>query len=113
MRRIVVTIVTVLLTLVLSGCDVSSSTGSSANANTQNQKVANQQLQNFNQAQPVPTFNWSQIRQTLIEIESAQANTTQTTSFFYNLSINSLDMVDPELVFLLIIAIQSHLLFLA
>jgi len=34
--------------------------------------------------QPVPLVNWSQYRETLIEIELAQAHTVQTTSFFFN-----------------------------
>lgn len=35
-------------------------------------------------AQPVPHFNYSQLRQNLIELETAQANGVQTTSFFFN-----------------------------
>ena len=35
-------------------------------------------------AQPLPHFNYSQIRQNLIEIETAQADGVQTTSFFFN-----------------------------
>lgn len=34
--------------------------------------------------QPLPAFNWSQLRQNLIEIETAQARGVQTTSFFFN-----------------------------
>jgi hypothetical protein len=34
--------------------------------------------------QPIPGFNWSQIRQTLIDAETVSANGTITTSFFYN-----------------------------
>lgn len=34
--------------------------------------------------QPIPHFNYSQYRQNLIEIETAQANGVQTTSFFMN-----------------------------
>lgn len=35
-------------------------------------------------AQPVPHFNFSQLRQNLIELETAQATGVQTTSFFFN-----------------------------
>lgn len=35
-------------------------------------------------AQPLPHYNFSQIRQNLIELETAQANGVQTTSFFFN-----------------------------
>lgn len=34
--------------------------------------------------QPIPHFNWSQIRQTLIDTETIAANGTATTSFFFN-----------------------------
>ena len=42
--------------------------------------------------QPVPHFNYSQIRQTLIDAETISANGTQTTSFFFQ-------MGDPDPVF--------------
>lgn len=37
------------------------------------------------QSQPIPHFNWSQIRQTAIDAETIQANSTQTTSFFFQM----------------------------
>lgn len=46
--------------------------------------TATQQLANYQTAQPVPVFNYSQLRQNMIEIETAQAQTTQTTTFFFN-----------------------------
>ncbi len=45
--------------------------------------TAREQLDQFLQAQPVPKFNSSQLRQNLIEIETAQANATATTSFMF------------------------------
>jgi hypothetical protein len=36
-------------------------------------------------AQPIPHYNWSQIRQTLIDAETISADSTQTTSFFFML----------------------------
>lgn len=60
-----------------SSCDESA-------ANSKDRAVANKQLTEFQTNQPVPTFNWSQLRQNLIEIETAQARTTQTTTFFFN-----------------------------
>lgn len=59
-------------------------------ATKEEQAVARQQLDQFSSAQPVPIFNYSQLRQNLIEIEEAQANATVTTSFFFNLGV-----VDP------------------
>lgn len=41
------------------------------------------------QAQPTPTFKWSQERETLIDIEIAQANDTQTTTFGFNQGISA------------------------
>jgi hypothetical protein len=35
-------------------------------------------------AQPIPALAWSQYRQTLIDAETAQANGTQTTSFWFS-----------------------------
>lgn len=46
---------------------------------------ARQQLDRYQDTQPIPQFDWSQLRQNLIEINTAQAETTQTTSFFFNL----------------------------
>jgi hypothetical protein len=52
--------------------------------------VAEKQLTQFLESQPIPIFNYSQLRQNLIEIETAQANATATTSFFFNMGV-----VDP------------------
>jgi hypothetical protein len=46
--------------------------------------VATEQLGQYQTNQPVPVFKYSQLRQNLIEIETAEARTTQTTSFFFN-----------------------------
>ena len=42
------------------------------------------QLKQYQQAQPVPGFAWSQERATLIALLNARATTTATTTFFYN-----------------------------
>lgn len=47
--------------------------------------VANQ-LTQYQQSQPVPAFNRSQLRQNLIEIETAQVKSTATTSFMFLLA---------------------------
>lgn len=39
----------------------------------------------FERVQPVPSYSFSQLRQNLREIETAQAEGVQTTSFFFNL----------------------------
>ena len=46
-------------------------------------------LSQFETAQPTPQFKWSQYRQTLIEIETAEADGTQTTTFFFNQGVQN------------------------
>jgi hypothetical protein len=71
--------------LILGACSTE------ADSATRNEAdIAEDQLNQFLQAQPVPVFSSSQLRQNLIDIETAQANATVTTSFFFNLGI-----VDP------------------
>ena len=69
----------------VAGCTGHSSVTSKAiNAD---KAVSGQILSKYEQAQPVPQFDWSQIRQTAIDIETAQAHSTQTTTFFFNLGV--------------------------
>ena len=42
---------------------------------------------NLTQAQPLPQLKWSQYRETLIDVEIAQANTVQTTTFAFNMGV--------------------------
>jgi hypothetical protein len=58
-----------------------------ANATRTDQNKSNDILAHFQTVQPAPQFDWSQIRQTLIDAETAQAQTTQTTTFFFNLGV--------------------------
>jgi hypothetical protein len=44
-------------------------------------------LRQYQQAQPIPQYSWSQLRASAIDVETAQAKTTQTTSFFFNLGV--------------------------
>lgn len=59
-----------------------SACGTSPQARDQN--ISTSILQQYENAQPVPQFSYSQIRATAIDIETAQAHTTQTTTFFFN-----------------------------
>lgn len=63
-----------------AGCSGSTSGVKAANEDA---KATASQLTQYQQAQPVPKFNYSQLRQNLIEIETAQANATATTSFMF------------------------------
>lgn len=51
----------------------------------QENKQQAQDTQSLVSAQPLPHFNWSQIRQTAIDTEVIQADGTATTSFFFNM----------------------------
>jgi hypothetical protein len=53
-------------------------------------KVSQDIEKRFLQSQPIPKFERSQLRQTLIEIQEAQADAIATTSFFFNQGV-----VDP------------------
>lgn len=62
----------------LAGCT------SQPNAQQQEQAQQQQDTQSLINNQPIPHFNWSQYRQTLIDAEQIAANGTQTTSLFFN-----------------------------
>jgi hypothetical protein len=72
----------------LAGCTHSGTKGGQATENQQQQQDTNSLVND----QPIPHFNYSQIRQTLIDAESIASNGTQTTSFFFQ-------MGDPDPVF--------------
>ena len=48
------------------------------------QNVSNDALTQLQKSQPVPVFNYSQERQTLISVEEARAHVVATTTFFFN-----------------------------
>lgn len=80
-KRIIIGVVGILAVVALSvGCDSMNPPSS----NQKDQNVSQSILDGYQKAQPVPVKPWSQLRQNLIEIESSQADTTQTTSFFFN-----------------------------
>ncbi len=68
-------------------------------ASTKEQDVAKEQLEGFLVNQPVPVFNWSQLRQNMIELQTAQAGTTATTSFFFNQGVAKPIMACPSIGF--------------
>lgn len=69
------------------------------NAVKEDRAVAAANLDRLNDVQPVPEFRWSQIRQNLIELNRAQAETTQTTSFFFNMGVDNPITVCPSIGF--------------
>ena len=72
----------------LTGCGSGAPSAQSQSIHN-DQKASAQALEQLQQAQPTPAYNWSQIRQTLIDIENAQAATTQTTTFFFNQGVQA------------------------
>lgn len=84
-KKIITTIVAATAVLALSACQEPQS-----GAQKEESDAASKQLDQFLQSQPIPQFNYSQLRQNLIDIETAQANATVTTSFFFNQAV-----VDP------------------
>lgn len=83
-KKIVAGVATVLVALSLSACS-----SLSHQVNTTEQRQTAQDLQAFLQTQPIPNFGWSQLRQTLIQIERAQATTVATTSFGFEMGIQN------------------------
>jgi hypothetical protein len=81
MKKIIASIIGVVALVSLAACETEKS------ATQKETNIAREQLDNFLTAQPVPVFAWSQLRQNLIELETAQAQTTVTTSFFFNVGV--------------------------
>lgn len=74
----------IIVGLVIGACTVADT------ARRDDQKRSGEILVDMQNAHPVPKFPRSQLRQNLVEIVTAQAETTQTTTFFFNLGV-----VDP------------------
>lgn len=86
MKRKVLSILTCTTLVFIGACaGLGSSSGSNINVEQQEVHVQDQISNNFIKNQPVPVFPYSQLRQNLKEIEKAQAEGVQTTSFFFNL----------------------------
>lgn len=92
----------VLGVLLLAGC--SDGTNGSASRNVNRARRADENtsarvLSRFQKTQPVPERPWSQLRQNLIEIEEAQMDTTQTTTFFFNMGVPNPVLTCPSIGF--------------
>jgi hypothetical protein len=83
------------LGLVACGGDGEPKSSTAKQENQASEDALNQYLK----AQPVPQFTWSQLRQNLIELQTAQASTTATTSFFFNVGIADPIMECPSIGF--------------
>ena len=87
MNRNLRTIAGIAATAAVIGLSVTACTSSGGTPS--GQAVENQEQQQDTQAlinnQPIPHFNYSQIRQTLIDAETIASDGTQTTSFFFQM----------------------------
>ena len=84
MKRIIgMTAAALLVVVSLTAC----TSDEAPSANKKDAASSAQILKKAQTAQPVPQFDWSQIRQTLIDAQTAQAESTQTTTFFFNLGV--------------------------
>lgn len=80
MKRLIVAVTSVAASLlVVAGCD-----DTAQDKESRQQQSASVNLINN---QPVPDIGYSQMRQNLIELETAEATGVQTTSFFFNANI--------------------------
>ena len=68
-------------------------------ARAKDEKTSEKILADLQKAQPVPQFPYSQIRQNLIEVITAQAEATATTSFFFNQGVERPIMSCPSIGF--------------
>lgn len=78
-RLVVVLLMTAIL---LAACEPTNKS-----ATQKDTELSAQILSDLQKAHPVPMFRRSQIRQNLVELTVAQAETTQTTTFFFNLGV--------------------------
>jgi type II secretory pathway pseudopilin PulG len=84
MKKIVVIGAAIALPILLGAGSCSSDEATRAD-----EAQINEQLAVYQKNQPTPRFDWSQYRQTVIDLETAQANVVATTSFFFNAGVNT------------------------
>lgn len=82
------------------GALVTVSACSSSDTSVNNdQKATDTQLQKYQANQPVPQADWSQYRQTIIDVEQAQIHGQTTTTFEFNQGVADPVMVCPSIGF--------------
>jgi hypothetical protein len=83
--KIIAALGAVVVFAALAGCSDSSSTQKDQNA-------TNDQLNAYQNVQPVPKFDWSQYRQTVIDVETAEVNGVATTTFMMNFAADPIEV---------------------
>jgi hypothetical protein len=96
MKKIIGFIAVAVAAFSLSAC--SGSTDAPSATQVEQQSSA-QGLNKLLMAQPVPQYDYSQIRQTLVDAETAQAQATQTTTFFFNQGVQDPVFICPSIGF--------------
>lgn len=82
-RKLITTLVAGGAAVVFLGTGAASCDGSTPNGNAAEHAAQQADTTTLENNQPIPHFNFSQERQSLIAAETAAANGTQTTSFFF------------------------------
>lgn len=97
---LILALVAIFLTVTAASCGSESAASKKASgaAHTEQAAVANS-LDNMLKSQPIPARPWSQLRQNLIEIQTSQMDTTQTTTFFFNQGVQVPVMSCPSIGF--------------
>lgn len=93
-QKIILALCSVALVLPVAACAHPAKTSNGQAKENQQQAQDTTTLINN---QPVPGYNYSQIRQNLIDIENAEANGAQSTSFFFNFGIQDPYMSCPSI----------------
>lgn len=78
---------------------VAACTASNNDSINKDQAATNQQLDRYQANQPTPAFDWSQYRQTVIDVETAQVHGVATTTFFFNQGVQRPIKVCPSIGF--------------
>lgn len=95
-RKIVLPALAFVAAFSLSGCLYDTTDNKTTNQRAE-QNQANVGISEILRNQPVPAFAYSQIRQNLVEIETAQAQGVQTTTFFFNQGVPDPIMSCPSI----------------
>lgn len=81
MKKRAIALLFVVGVLFLAGCGGNAAIGS-------DQRASTTQLSRYEANQPIPQSDFSQYRQTLLDVEQAQIHGVATTTFFYNMGSN-------------------------
>ena len=87
-RTLLVTVACGSLVFTMAACQLDNTSSNQQAAQTDSANNATQ-LQRYQANQPQPQYDWSQIRQTLIDVEAAQVHSVATTTFFFNQGVQT------------------------